>query len=108
MYSNHATELGAPPTIMFSRDPYEMVTDQILDEFCILKFKRFDCITGDIIGSVHKGIIVHEVEILFQGSEVKLVLMQLDYSTILCMAFPGTWKRTFFTSSWTHLTQVAN
>ena len=90
MYSNHATEFEPPPTIMFSRDPYEMVTDQILDEFCILKFKRFECITMDIIGRVHKGIIVHEVEILFQGSEVKLVFMELNYSTILCMAFPVT------------------
>ena len=85
MYSNHATEFGELPTIIFSRDPYEMVTDQILDEFCILKVKRFECIT-----LWFKRIIVHEVEILFQGSEVKLVLMQLDYSTILCMAFPGT------------------
>ena len=90
MYSNYATDFGSPPFIMLSREPYEMVTDQILDEFCILKFKRFECITMDIIGRVHKGIIVHEVEILFQGSEVKLVFMELNYSTILCMAFPVT------------------
>ena len=73
MYSNQATYFGPPPTIMLTREPYEMVTDQILDEFCILKFKRFECITVNIVGSEHKGIIVHEVEILYQGSEVKLV-----------------------------------
>ena len=77
MYSNHATEFGPPPTIMLSGEAsyYEMVkaslvTDQNLDEFCILKLKRFECISMEIIGRVHKGIIVHEVEILFQGSEV--------------------------------------
>ena len=75
---------------MLSRESYEMVTDQILDEFCILKFKRFECISKLIVGRVDKRILVHEVEILFQGSEVKLVFMQLNYSTILCMAFPGT------------------
>ena len=103
MYSNHATEFGPPPTIMLSGEAsyYSYLTNQILDEFCILKLKRFECISSDIIGHLHKGIIVHEVEILFQGSEVKLVFMQLDYSTILCMAFPGTYKRTFFTSPWT-------
>ena len=89
MYSNHATNFGAPPTVMLTRDPYEMVTDQILDEFCILKFKRFECLTQDIIGSMHKGIIVSEVEVLYQGSEVKLVSMELNHSSILCMAFPG-------------------
>ena len=89
MYSNHATNFGAPPTVMLTRDPYEMVTDQILDEFCILKFKRFECISQDIVGSLHKGIIVSEVEVLYQGSEVKLVSMELNNSSILCMAFPG-------------------
>jgi len=64
MYSNHATGLG------LTREAFEMVTDQILDEFCILKFKRFECITVDIMGRAHKVIHVYEVEILFQGSEV--------------------------------------
>ena len=93
MYSNHGTYFGpppAPPTIMLTGGPYGMVTDQILDEFCMLKFKRFECISFDIIGRVHKGIIVHEVEILYQGYEVKLVFMQLSCFTILCMTFPGT------------------
>ena len=94
MYSNYATEFGPPPTIMLSRQPYqtayEMATDQSLYEFCILKLKRFKCRTTDIIGRLHKGIIVKEFEILFHGSEVKLVSMELNHSTILCMAFPGT------------------
>jgi len=72
MYSNHATEFGPPPTIMLSGEAsyYSYLTNQNLDEFCILKLKRFECISSDIIGHLHKGIIVHEVEILFQGSEV--------------------------------------
>jgi len=65
MYSNHATDFGRQPKIMLTREP-----DQILDEFCILKFKRFECITVDIMGRAHKVIHVYEVEILFQGSEV--------------------------------------
>ena len=90
MYSNHATEFGPPPTIMLSREPYqtasEMATDQSLDEFCILKLKRFECITVDIIGRVHKGIIVHEVEILFQGSEVG----QKIFGNTTAINFDGT------------------
>ena len=66
---NHATDFGLPPTIMLT-DHRLSVTDQILDEFCILKVKRFECLSSDIIGRVHKGILVREVEILFQGSEV--------------------------------------
>merc|ERR1712110_624500 len=73
MYCNQHQQFGRPafqPTIILSRYPYDMVTDRILDKFCILKFKRFECISEDIAGSLHKGILVHEVEILFQGSEV--------------------------------------
>ena len=69
MYSNHAT------VVMFSREPYQMVTDQILDEFCILKFKKFECITVD---NMHKGIIVSELEILYQGSEVNACFISIS------------------------------
>ena len=82
MSSNHTTDTS----ICLEEKVFELKKNQVLENFSIVKFKKWFTYHQE----EYSECVVSELEILYKGSWVKLVSMELNYSTILCMAFPGT------------------
>ena len=83
MSSNHTTDTS----ICLEEKVVELKKNQVLENFSIVKFKKWYTYHPEETIAV---CVVSELEILYKGSWVKLVSMELKSSTILCMAFPGT------------------